>query len=225
MSLWQRVVCGDGLRRTRFHDREGCFVDLAALGGLPRAAATAALLKLFAWRPETPWLGFRAIRRIDHLLQPHWRLLEFGSGMSTVWFARRVSHIVSVETNFEWQARVNALLDHRGLSQRVEQRLVPKSLEGLSATLPRDFDFVLVDGETRDVAAELAVAAVKPGGYIYLDNSDVPWADHMAARQRLLDAREPSSPAIFFTDFCHGQIAVTQGLLVKVRTSGLHSRP
>jgi hypothetical protein len=219
MTPWRRVVSGDGLRRTRLHDYDGCAVRLAALGGLPRAAATAAMLKIFEWRPERPWLGFSAIRCIDYLLQPHWRLLEFGSGNSTVWFARRVSRIVSIETNAEWHRRVKALLVHRGLSERVETHLVPASLEGVSATLSRDFDFALVDGETsRHVAAALAVAAVKPGGYVYLDNSDGLWAEHRAARQQLLEASDPGSKPRFFTDFCDGQIGVTQGLLVQTAT-------
>jgi predicted O-methyltransferase YrrM len=177
------------------------------------------MLKVFQWRPERPWLGFSAIRCIDHLLQPHWRLLEFGSGMSTVWFARRVSMIVSIETNAEWHRRVKTLLFHRGLTQRVESRLVPASLEGVSATLSREFDFALVDGETsRQVAVALAVAAVKPGGYVYLDNSDGLWAEYRAARQQLLEASHRGSKPRFFTDFCDGQIGVTQGLLVRTAT-------
>jgi predicted O-methyltransferase YrrM len=173
------------------------------------------MLNIFKWRPEKPWRGFSAVRCIDHLIQPHWRVLEFGSGMSTVWFARRVSRIVSIETNAEWHKRVKALLVRRGLSERVDARLVPRSLEGVSATLSRDFDFALVDGETsRDVAAALAVAMVKPGGYVYLDNSDGLWAEHRVARRELLEASDPGSRPRFFTDFCDGQIAVTQGLLV-----------
>ena len=46
MTLWQRVVTGDGLRRTRFHDYEERAVGLAALWtALPRAATTTALLE------------------------------------------------------------------------------------------------------------------------------------------------------------------------------------
>jgi predicted O-methyltransferase YrrM len=114
---------------------------------------------------------------------------------------------------------VKTQLLHLGLSERVEIRLVPASLEGLSATLSQDFDFALVDGETsRHVAAALAVAAVKPGGYVYLDNSDGLWPEHRAARQQLVEANDPGSRPRFFTDFCDGQIGVTQGLLVRTAT-------
>ena len=224
MNLWQRVVTGDGLRRTRFHDYEERAARLAALAGLPRAAATAALLKLFGWRPEMPWLGFSAVHCIEQLLQPQWSLLEFGSGMSTIWFARRVARIVSIETDAEWHGRVKALLRNRGLSDRVECRLVPATLEGLSSTLPQGFDFALVDGTSRDVATGLALSVVKPGGYIYLDNSDVPWPDYRSAREQLLEAQDPTSKARFFTDFCDGHVGVTQGLLIEVRASDIRSR-
>ena len=215
MTLWQRVITGDGRRRTRFHDYEQRACGLGALVGLPRAAATAALLKAFGWRPELPWLGFSAVTCIEQLLQPHWCLLEFGSGMSTVWFARRVGQIVSIETDPEWHSRVTALLRNRGLSERVESRLVPASLEGLASTLPRGVDFALVDGTSRDVATALALSVVKPGGYIYLDNSDVRALEYTEARKQLLSV---ASAARFFTDFCDGQVGVTQGLLVQTRT-------
>jgi hypothetical protein len=215
VTLWQRVISGDGRRRTRLHDHEQRACSLQALVGLPRAAATGALLKAFGWRPEAPWLGFSAVRCIEQLLQPHWCLLEFGSGMSTIWFARRVGQIVSIETNPEWHSRVTTLLLNRGLSERVENRLVPVSLEGLASTLPRVFDFALVDGSSRDVATALALSVVKPGGYIYLDNSDVPALEYRDARKQLLNA---AATARLFTDFCDGQVAVTQGLLVQTRT-------
>jgi len=215
VNLWQRVITGDGLRRTRFHDYEQRACGLGALIGLPRAAVTAALLKVFGWRPDAPWLGFSAVTCIEQLVQPDWCLLEFASGMSTVWFARRVGQIVSIETNPEWHSRVTALLLNRGLSERVEHRLVPASLDGLAQTLPRGFDFALVDGTARDVATALALSVVKPGGYIYLDNSDVPALEYREARKQLLNA---ASTARFFTDFCDGHVGVTQGLLVQTRT-------
>ena len=224
MTGWQRVVTGDGLRRTRFHDFEERAAGLAAIAGLPRAATTAALLKLFGWRPEMPWLGFSAVRSIERLLRPEWRLLEFGSGMSTVWFARRVAKVVSIETDADWHGRVAARLQRRGLSERVEHWLVPPNLEGLSSTLPQGFDFALVDGMSRDVATALALSVVKPGGYIYLDNSDVPSAEYKTAREQLLEARDPASKVGFFTDFCDGHVGVTQGLLVAVRASGILAR-
>ena len=93
--------------------------------------------------------------------------------MSTIWFARRVAKIVSIETDAEWHGRVTALLQNRGLSERVEPGWFPK-LGGSVVDASRGFDFALVDGTSRDVATALALSVVRPGGYIYLDNSDVP---------------------------------------------------
>jgi hypothetical protein len=129
VTLLRRIVSGDGLRRTRFHDYENHRVGVASLPGLPRAITTAGLLRFFGWRPELPWLGFSAVRTIDHLLQRHWQVLEFGSGMSTLWFARRVAKTVTIETDAAWHTRVNALLQKRRLSHRVESHLVPTTLD------------------------------------------------------------------------------------------------
>ena len=60
------------------------------------------------------------------------------------------------------------------------------------------FDFALVDGYRRDVAVSTAIRKVRPGGFVYLDNSDVPDAEHSSARSILLGAAK-SAPEILPT--------------------------
>ena len=62
---------------------------------IPHSVATTIWLKLTGRRPETPWLGYRAVKCLDELIEPDWRILEFGSGMSTSWFARRCASVLS----------------------------------------------------------------------------------------------------------------------------------
>jgi hypothetical protein len=71
---------------------------------------------------------------------------------------------------------------------------------------------VLIDGHWRDACAESAVRAVRPGGYIYFDNSDVPDPDHRLAVATVLRAAAESWR---FVGFCPGQVAANQGLLIR----------
>jgi hypothetical protein len=72
----------------------------------------------------------------------------------------------------------------------------------------------VVDGIVRDEAARVAVQKVKPGGYIFFDNSDVPWPEYKAARRVLLEAADE---IWFYNDLCPFQVQVNESMLVKVK--------
>lgn len=47
--------------------------------------------------PDAPGLSPEAVSLLSTLLEPTHAGLEWGSGRSTIWFARRVAELVSVE--------------------------------------------------------------------------------------------------------------------------------
>ncbi len=214
--MLSRLLTGREKRKTRLHNYNGELLDAAGFLYLPQSILTTLSLKLTNRRPELPWLGFRAIKYLDHLIQPDWNILEFGSGMSTIWFARRCASLVSIETNRAWHAAVTAMLAQRGL-QNVNYRIVTQS-EGHLLEDYEDsfFDLVLVDGVSRDQAMITALKKVKPGGYVYLDNSDMPYAAHRSARAMLLRAAGEESNVKVFNDLSPARIFVNEGILASV---------
>ncbi|MCK5642361.1 MAG: hypothetical protein KAJ19_16255 [Gammaproteobacteria bacterium] len=57
-----------------------------------------ALLRRQIWirmHPDVPWLTRQAVEILEDWLKPGYVGLEWGSGRSTLWFARRVSHLTS----------------------------------------------------------------------------------------------------------------------------------
>ena len=128
-SLATYLFKGTPLRRSRFHNHRGERVDAKGLAYLPHSVATTTWLKLTGRRPETPWLGYRAVKRLDELIEPDWRILEFGSGMSTIWFARRCAFVLSLETDDRWFANVRAHLERAGL-ENVDCRLCSTTADG-----------------------------------------------------------------------------------------------
>lgn len=52
--------------------------------------------------PDKPWLTPGAVAFLDGHLTPEMAGLEFGSGRSTAWFARKLARLVSVEHHEEW---------------------------------------------------------------------------------------------------------------------------
>ena len=130
--------------------------------------------------PDAPWLTAKATRRLDAWLQPNYVGIEWGSGRSTVWFAQRVKHLVSVEHHAGWHAAVSESLEKAGL-HNVDYRLhlcEPERVEtpewiaamfasdyvrAVDAFGPRSIDFALVDGMYRSACA-LAVLPKLPSG-------------------------------------------------------------
>jgi hypothetical protein len=130
--------------------------------------------------PETPWLTSRAVEILDGLLLPTDRGLELGSGLSTIWFARRVNHLVSVEHDAAWHHKISIELKRRSLGN-VDYRFAPQDVpaeDGGQSEYARSvfelpdasLDFVLVDGIYRDHCAWFVLPKLAPGGLLIIDN-------------------------------------------------------
>jgi hypothetical protein len=53
-----------------------------------------------------PWITYSAARYLSRIVQADYRVLEFGAGNSTRWWAERVSEVVSVEHDPNWAEAV-----------------------------------------------------------------------------------------------------------------------
>ena len=214
--MFTRLIKGDGMRKSRLHNYHGQFLDASGFLYLPRSLRTTLLFKLADRRPELPWLGFRAINHLGRLVEANWSVLEFGSGMSTVWFARRCGLLVSVETDRRWYLSVKTMLSQRNF-HNVDYRLSEQSEHQAVADYPNStFDLVLVDGYERDRVMKTAISKVKRGGYIYLDNSDVPYREHRTAKALLMEAAGAESEIRIFNDLYPTQFGVNEGMLARI---------
>ncbi len=164
---------------------------------------------------RVPWICFAAIRYLKGILSPSMRVWEFGSGGSTLFFANRVSEVVSVEHNPEWYHRVaRAIGTASGTCHiRLEEPEVDTTAaandvgdpEGYVAddvnyrgmTFRRyagsidgypegHFDMVFIDGRARPSCCKHAIEKVSEGGYLVLDNSERP---HYAYVHETMKAR------------------------------------
>lgn len=131
--------------------------------------------------PDHPWLTAQAVAILDTWLKPADEGLEWGSGRSTVWFARRVGRLTSVEHHPEWHERVGRLLAFEGVADKVDYRLLPDgaSEQPTSAYVRTaqdipdgSLDFALVDGVARASCAEAVLPKIRPGGLLVIDNAN-----------------------------------------------------
>ncbi|MEM1167166.1 MAG: class I SAM-dependent methyltransferase [Planctomycetota bacterium] len=149
-------------------------------------------------RVDEPWVTFHAIDWLERVVEPGWRVAEFGSGASTLYWSRRVSHITAVEHHRGWHTKLTRAFEVEGVrncryvlaeprrlsrAERIEARSQKKGFEELCfrdyanalADEPAGtYDLIFVDGRARVACAEAAVHKVRSGGWLVLDNAERP---------------------------------------------------
>ncbi len=138
--------------------------------------------------PEEPFLAPGAVRFLDGALPRAGTGLEWGSGRSTRWFARRLARVVSVEYDPAWFAAVSRQLEESALTN-VDYRLIAlehpldEPTRPLYDPMPRyvsfvdefpdgSFDFIEVDGHYRQACVAVGKAKLKPGGLLLVDDTN-----------------------------------------------------
>ena len=142
-----------------------------------------------------PWVPFAARRWLASHLSETMRAFEWGSGGSTLFLARRVREIVSIEHDAEWHRVITARLRSEGMTncecRLIEPRPVGSAgsqfrsgqrgctdldfeeyVRAIEAYPDGHFDFIMIDGRARLACLSLAWSKVRIGGHILLDNSN-----------------------------------------------------
>jgi predicted SAM-dependent methyltransferase len=116
-----------------------------------------------------PWFTYPAIEFLDRVPCGDLSVFEWGSGNSTLWWARRARSVQAVDHNESWYERVRAQLPKNASVQL--QTEAAKYVRALADT-GRTFDVVVIDGVHRNECAAEAIARANPDGLIVFDNSD-----------------------------------------------------
>jgi SAM-dependent methyltransferase len=165
---------------------------------------------------ELPWFSYEAIDFLDKFLRPDMTVCEYGSGGSTLFFARRVRQVFSIESDPQWFNLLSDRLQKKSIGN-VTMKLSPfdfknaagfENSEYLHSIPPERFDVVVVDGmeewtRVRPVCFEKAQRHVKNDGIIVVDDS---WRypeirqGHAAKRFQIFQSVGPGRPGVTSTD-------------------------
>ena len=115
---------------------------------------------------------------------------------------------------------LRAVLRMCGSRSRLEMR-GPETYAALTGYPDAHFDFALVDGTDRAGCVASVLPKLRPGGWIYLDNSDkdMTLADGNLRRAEAVlveAARRCGGPVRYFVDFSPTNFFVEQGMLVQI---------
>jgi hypothetical protein len=118
-----------------------------------------------------PWFTYPATRYLARLVQPQWRVLEYGSGNSTRWWAARVAEVVAVEHDPAWaNALKRDLPANVTLIERMMDDPVPGECDALlrQAWFPSGCFGIESPDPTRNYRAGLLDAAYSAYGAVGL---------------------------------------------------------
>jgi predicted O-methyltransferase YrrM len=226
MSVISILIGKNDFRNSRLRDEEGNMMPLSELNNLPKNAYYWTRRKLLGKYSVLPWWPFNVIDTISNLIKPDWKVVEFGSGMSTIWLSQKVQAVVSIEDNNHWHAAISEEIARRGIMNVDYRKKSLHNYHDLSEFPDNYFDFAIIDGAVRWKCAQSSLSKVKDGGIIYLDNSDADkdleyYSDpaiRKLAQGILQDHAERSGGRITrITGMTVGLMSCHQGMLLELR--------
>jgi hypothetical protein len=116
-----------------------------------------------------PWYTYPAIDFLSLRDFAGKRVLEFGGGQSSSWWADRAESVTVIESDPEWAASISAKRpDIEVLASPTTDGIGPVEsyLQG------RTFDVVVIDGHMRGALVPLAFSLLNDGGAVIIDNAD-----------------------------------------------------
>jgi len=110
--------------------------------------------------------------------------LEWGSGYSTRWYAERLGKLLSIEFSPYWHTKVSEMIRHlenvecrfipveHPLDQptRLNYNPLPQYVAVVTEFDDQSLDFIVVDGHYRQSCVKHAMAKLKKGGLLLLDD-------------------------------------------------------
>lgn len=143
---------------------------------------------------DVPWWTYSAITQVSRYIRAkngQVRVLEYGSGASTIWLAKRCKEVVTVEHDAGFAEHMKPLFSRhpnihlevrppRALSPSSRARSRRKGYENQSFDdyvdaaddFKGEFDVIVIDGRSRIYCLEKAIDRLAPDGLIVFDNSN-----------------------------------------------------
>lgn len=118
-----------------------------------------------------PWVTYSFIDFIRPRLHKNLSIFEYGSGNSTLFYAKLVGRVVSVEHDEEW---FNKIVKEKAPNAEMIFTKLEKGGEysQKAALLGEKFDVIFVDGRDRVNCCKNSIAALSDSGVLVLDDSE-----------------------------------------------------
>lgn len=118
-----------------------------------------------------PWVTYSFIDFIKDRLNKNLSVFEYGSGNSTLFYAKHVKRVVSVEHDEAWYKKI--VNQKAPNAEMIFTKLEPNGEYSQKAKLLGEkFDVIIVDGRDRVNCCKHSVSALTENGVLVLDDSE-----------------------------------------------------
>ena len=131
-----------------------------------------------------PWIHHDVIKFLQEKINTNTKILEFGSGNSTIFFSKLTKNIFSIEHNQEWFNKIKPQLDNEVTYilkpiDYISRPPINKTFYNcdtieqlLGQSIPEEyFDIIIIDGIDRVNCAYGSINKLKKNGILVLDDS------------------------------------------------------
>ena len=111
---------------------------------------------------ELPWMTFGAIDFLKQQAVKGMMVFEYGSGSSTLFWAKRVKQVYAIEHDLEWSEKVIKELDKRKLNN-VDLRFIQpeKRLDKINVDVADPYQYSTDDAQWKDYSFEKYVHTIE----------------------------------------------------------------
>lgn len=113
-----------------------------------------------------PWYTHEFLNDLQHWDISDWKVFEYGGGMSSLWWRKKVKQCITIDTSKEWSLKNNLIF----INEKDRFINYPMQVCEDSGEL---FDCIIIDGEPtewRDLCTPVAMKCLKKGGTLIIDN-------------------------------------------------------
>lgn len=118
-----------------------------------------------------PWMTYSIIEFLNTKLNSTIKILEFGSGSSTHYFAKKCNHVDSIEHEKAWFEKVN-LNKPANSTIHLTELVYGGEYSNYANNLNKKFELIIVDGRDRVNCLKNSFGFLTENGVMILDDSE-----------------------------------------------------
>jgi hypothetical protein len=123
-----------------------------------------------------PWYTYGSIDFLNYRTYADKLVLEFGGGQSTLWWAKRAKHVVTLEGKHVWYNKIkNAMpanVDLHYVSMTDATTNVSEVKDVLASKPYPKYDVIIIDGLHREEMIDIACQVLAADGIIVCDDAE-----------------------------------------------------
>lgn len=120
-----------------------------------------------------PWCTYPFIKFIEPRLKKDFKVFEYGSGNSTLWYSKRVDEITAVENDLDWYKNVSSSIPANANIIYSDLNYEDGEYSQQVTKTGKKYNIIIIDGRDRVNCIKHSINSLTDDGVIVFDNSNL----------------------------------------------------